>query len=243
MNHAGAIKMLSVFLLTTCGFSLLAGSSSVPIDRLDEIGRIEKSMEVLKAIVDLPEEGLPEALLRKAHAVAIFPGVIKAAYGIGGQFGKGIVLVRSGKNRWSYPCFIRLVGGSVGWQIGIQKMDIVLVFKSVQSITDIAEGKITLGADVSVTAGPVGRRAEASTDLDFEAEIYSYAKSKGLFAGISLKGAVLQVDNTANREFYGRPAIRAEDILTEKRINAPAEAEEMRRLLERLIDRAGRLIR
>ncbi|MCJ7679496.1 MAG: lipid-binding SYLF domain-containing protein, partial [Candidatus Aminicenantes bacterium] len=130
MNRTVSIKWMCIFLLSACSLSFLSGAPSASGIQTDEIQRVNKSMDVLTEIINLPEEGLPEALLRKAYAVAIFPGVIKAAYGIGGQFGKGIVLVRSGKNRWSYPCFIRLVGGSVGWQIGIQKMDIVLVFKS-----------------------------------------------------------------------------------------------------------------
>jgi lipid-binding SYLF domain-containing protein len=116
-------------------------------------------------------------------------------------------------------------------------MDIVLVFKSGDSIADIDEGKITLGADVSVTAGPVGRRAEASTDLDLEAEIYSYARSKGLFAGVSLKGAALRVDENANQEFYNRRGIDTEDILESRRLDAPSVAREIQRLLGQYIER------
>ncbi|MFC2156307.1 lipid-binding SYLF domain-containing protein [Acidobacteriota bacterium] len=202
----------------------------------DEIGRVKTAIEVFNDIVKIPEEGLPEVLLKKAGAIAIIPGVIKAAYGIGGQYGKGIILVKN-RGSWSNPCFIRLAGGSIGWQIGVQKTDVVLVFKSRKSVKNIEEGKITLGADISVTAGPVGRRAEASTDLELEAEIYSYSKSKGLFAGVSIKGASISIDHDANEEFYDRRRIDPEDILSSGSLDAPSVARELRRILTRYIDK------
>ena len=212
---------------------LLFPLQAVPFSgQSDEIGRVETAIEVFNEIVKIPEEGLPEVLLKKAGAIAIIPGVIKAAYGIGGQYGKGIILVKN-RGSWSNPCFISLAGGSIGWQIGVQKTDVVLVFKSRKSVNDIEKGKITLGADVSVTAGPVGRRAEASTDLELEAEIYSYSKSKGLFAGVSIKGASITIDHDANEEFYDRRRVDPEDILSSSRLDAPSVARELRRILAR----------
>ncbi|MGQ9801886.1 MAG: lipid-binding SYLF domain-containing protein [Candidatus Saccharicenans sp.] len=165
--------------------------------------RVARAIEVIKDLASMKEEGIPARLLEKAEGLAIFPGVVKAAWGIGGQYGRGIVMVRRKDGQWSNPLFIDLIGGSFGWQIGVQKADIVLVFKNRQGVENIASNKITLGADMSVSAGPVGRSAEASTDIEMEAEIYSYSKSKGLFAGIALKGGTLRVNQEANAAFYG----------------------------------------
>lgn len=193
--------------------------------------RIAKAVEVLREMVDLPEEGLPSRILERCRGIAVIPGVIKAAYGFGGQYGRGVVAVRSDDGAWSNPSFISLIGGSLGWQIGVQKADIILVFKTAKSVENIASGKVTLGADMSVAAGPVGRSAEASTDLEMEAEIYSYSRSKGLFAGVSIKGASIQIDKDANQAFYGRPELTAQDILYDRTLKAPAAVEDLKRAL------------
>ncbi len=215
-------------------FFLFWGTISVPnhgLAQSQEIERVETAIQVVREIVDLPEEGIPEALLRNTYGIAIIPGVIKAAYVLGGQYGKGVIMLREKGGSWSNPCFITLAGGSLGWQIGVQKTDIVLVFKSGKSVENITQGKITLGADVSVTAGPVGRRAEASTDVEFEAEIYSYSKSKGLFAGVSVQGASISIDHDANQNFYDRRGLSARDILRGKKMDAPSVAERLRMLI------------
>jgi len=198
-----------------------------------ETERVEVSIQALRDIIELPkpEERMPKWLLGKAEGLAIIPGVIKAAYGIGGEYGKGILMLRGDDGRWSDPCFIRIAGGSVGWQIGIQRADIVLVFKSRRSVENITQGKFTLGADASVTAGPMGRSAEASTDLELKAEIYSYSKSKGLFAGISIRGASLTIDEEANRAFYGREAVSAREILIRRDVKAPVVVRKLKDLL------------
>jgi lipid-binding SYLF domain-containing protein len=194
--------------------------------------RIEKAIRVITDIVDIPEEGLPSALLKKSYGIAVIPGVIKAAKGFGGQYGRGILVIRNEKGDWSNPVFITLIGWSIGWQIGVQKADIVLVFKTRKGIENIDSGKITLGADLSVSAGPVGRSAEASTDLEFEAEIYSYSKSRGLFAGASIKGASLQIDKDANNAFYGQ-GLNAKDIFKDKELKVPPVIEKLRNTLEK----------
>jgi len=186
----------------------LAGAWSTASDQKNPRGgageeRVARAIEVIKDLASMKEEGIPGRLLEKAEGLAIFPGVVKAAWGIGGQYGRGIVMVRRKDGQWSNPLFIDLIGGSFGWQIGVQKADIVLVFKNRQGVENIASNKITLGADMSVSAGPVGRSAEASTDIEMEAEIYSYSKSKGLFAGVSIKGGTLRVNQEANAAFYG----------------------------------------
>jgi lipid-binding SYLF domain-containing protein len=218
------------FVLVALAYFLTPFSSRSAAVSTEEEKRVEEAIVVLREIVSVPEEGLPEALLRNAHGIAIIPGVIKGAYGIGGQYGKGVLLVQESWG-WSNPSFITLAGGSFGWQIGLQKSDVVLVFKSRKSIEDIAEGKITLGADASVTAGPVGRGAEASTDLDLEAEIYSYSKSKGLFAGVALKGGVIQIDGKANEAFYGDRSITAGTIFTDPDLKTPSAAEKLKKEL------------
>ena len=186
--------------------------------------RIEKAVQVVEELANLPksEQRLPDWILPKAQGLAVFPGVVKAAYGIGGQYGRGILMVKNEAGEWSDPVFASLIGGSIGWQIGVEKSDIVLVFKSRKTIEFISSGKLTLGADASIAAGPVGRQAEAATDLQMEAEIYSYSKSKGLFAGISVKGASIQVDRDADSAFYGRSDISPYDIFSGEKIKAPA---------------------
>jgi len=195
--------------------------------------RIEEAILALKEMSELTkaEQKLPKALLNKARGMAIFPGVIKAAYGIGGQYGRGILMVKNEKGEWSNPAFASLIGGSIGWQIGVQKVDIILLFKTAKSIENLSKGKITMGADVSVVAGPVGRHAEADTDLEMEAEIYSYSKSKGLFAGVSLKGASIQIDRDANSAFYGPGDVAASDILEGKKTAALPVLDELRKAL------------
>ncbi|HNT01231.1 MAG TPA: lipid-binding SYLF domain-containing protein [Candidatus Saccharicenans sp.] len=191
-----AISFSFLFLMFN---SLLADNP--PASRPGE-DKIEKSLEVIKELAEMKDEGIPISLLKKAQGLAILPGVIKAAWALGGQYGSGIAIIKKEDGSWSNPLFIKLAGGSFGLQLGVQKADLVLVFKNRRGVEEIAGNKITLGADLSVSAGPIGRSAEASTDLEMEAEIYSYSKSKGLFAGLSLKGGSLQFDKKANRNFY-----------------------------------------
>jgi len=196
-----------------------------------ETERVETAIRVLKELVAKPEGAVPTSLLHKAQGLAVIPKVIRAAYGVGGQYGKGLVLVRRDSGEWSDPCFIQLAGGSLGWQIGVQEADVLLVFKTREGVEDITQGKITLGADARVTAGPVGRSAEANTDLEFKEEIYSYSQSRGLFAGISLQGVSLMIDHKANGVFYGDSTISAREILVKGQAQAPAIVRELRKLL------------
>ncbi len=215
--------------------SSISGKAEAGVSEKAEVEKIEKAIEVIEEIMEIPEEGIPEALLSEAYGIAVLPGVIKAAYGIGGRYGKGILMVQD-KRKWGSPSFITITGGSIGWQIGVQKADIILVFKSRKSIDNITQGKFTLGVDASIVAGPVGRSAEASTDIDLEAEIYSYSKSKGLFAGISIKGASLQIDYEANASFYGTRMYSPQDILMEKDIKAPDIVKRLKKTLAKYTD-------
>ena len=196
----------------------------------EEIAKINAASEVLREIFRIPEQVIPPALLRNAHGIAIIPGIIKAAFFLGGRYGNGIMLVHSREEGWSNPVFFKLLGGGFGWQIGVQSTDVILVFKSSKSVNGITKGKFTLGADASVAAGPVGRSVEAATDMQLRAEIYSYSRNRGLFAGVSLEGAAMQIDSDANAAFYGRQGIRADDIFTDRE-NYSSAVENLKKIL------------
>ena len=169
-----------------------------------ETQRADNAVRVLSEILAIPEESIPERLLREAEAIAVMPDVVKAGLVFGGRGGKGLMAVRGSDGTWSNPTFITLGGGSFGFQAGVQAADVVLVFRNRRGIDNIVNGKFTLGADAGVAAGPVGRNAQAFTDGQLKAEIYSYSRARGLFAGIALDGAVIAIDNRANRRVYGR---------------------------------------
>lgn len=158
---------------------------------------------VLHEVMALPARRIPQSLLSNAQGVAIIPNVVKGGFVVGVRYGKGVLLVRDESGAWHAPMFIELTGGSVGWQAGVQSTDVILVFKSQKSIDGIMRGKFTIGADASVAAGPVGREAAAATDARLQAEIYSYSRSRGLFAGVSLGGSALQIDQAATAAYYG----------------------------------------
>ena len=187
-----------------------------------EIQRADNAVRVLSEILSIPEESIPERLLREAEAIAVMPDVVKAGLVFGGRGGKGLMAVRGSDGTWSNPSFITLGGGSFGFQAGVQSADVVLVFRNRRGVDNIVNGKFTLGADASVAAGPVGRSAQASTDGQLKAEIYSYSRARGLFAGIALDGAVIAIDNRANRRVYGRD-VTARMIL-ENRVRPQASA-------------------
>jgi lipid-binding SYLF domain-containing protein len=169
-----------------------------------EESRAADAARVLGEIMRIPETAIPEKMFDEAYAIAVIPDVVKAGLVIGGRGGKGLISVRTADGTWSNPSFIKLGGGSVGFQAGVQSADVILVFRSERGVNDIVNGKFTLGADASVAAGPVGRSAQASTDEQLKAEIYSYSRARGLFAGVSLDGTWLRMDHTANQRVYGK---------------------------------------
>lgn len=199
-----------LFLLATV---LTLGAAPRNVDSHYE-RRAQKAASVLTEVMGIPENGIPDELMEKAKAIAVFPDVVKGAFGIGGRYGKGLVSQRQANGRWSTPAFIQIGGGSVGFQIGLQSTDLVLVFTNDEGVRSLLSGKITLGADASVAAGPVGRHASAATDIKLNSAIYSYSRSKGLFAGVSLDGAVVTMDDSANRKVYAKD-VSGEDILLE----------------------------
>ena len=186
--------------------------------------RVADATDVINQLLHIPEQGVPPTLLSRAYGVAVIPNVVKVGFGLGARRGKGVVVVRRDDGSWSNPVFVTLTGGSIGWQIGAQSTDIILVFKNRRGVDDMATGKLTLGADASIAAGPVGRSAEMATDIQFEAEVYSYSRSRGLFAGVSLEGAGVTIDKQANAAFYGRAGITPQQIFESSGNLAPAVA-------------------
>ncbi len=166
---------------------------------------VESATTVLNEFLDLKVKGIPAGLLSEAHGVAIIPNVIKVGLVVGGQRGKGVVVMKEADGSWRAPSFVTLTGGSVGWQAGAQSTDVVLVFKTKRSVEGLMKGKFTIGADAAAAAGPVGRRAGAATDAELKAEILSYSRTRGLFAGVSLDGSVLEIDERLNSEYYKDP--------------------------------------
>jgi lipid-binding SYLF domain-containing protein len=198
-----------------------AVSTSESRDPGKEAERVIASANILKELMNTPESNIPSELLDRAHAIAVVPNVVKAAFGVGGQHGKGLVTRRLSDRRWGAPAFIDLSGGSFGLQIGVSATDLVLVFTNEDGLKGLFEDKVELGGSSGVAAGPVGRSAEAGTNVTFDSPIYSYSRSKGLFAGISLKGTVMTIDDSANHHVYGNKVSGREILLSGKVAPAP----------------------
>jgi lipid-binding SYLF domain-containing protein len=180
-----------------------------------ESNRLEDARAVYQELRDMKDAEVPKPLLEDCRCIAAFPGVVKGAFGIGGRRGHGVMTCRDSSGTWSAPAFLTLTGGSFGFQIGVEKADVLLFFMTERGARSLTESKFTLGAKAGLAAGPVGRSAEASTDLKLDAEIYSYGRSKGAFAGISLEGARVNADKDANERAYGRK-IEPKEILFER---------------------------
>lgn len=183
--------------------------------------RVADAADVLDQLSRIPEKAIPPNLLSRAYAVAVIPNVVKAAFGLGARRGKGVLVVRQDDNSWSNPAFITLTAGSFGWQIGAESADVILVFKTRKGVDGIANGKLTLGANASVAAGPVGRQTSVATDIEFQAEVYSYSRTRGLFAGVALEGAGVTMDRKANAAFYGSTTMTPEKIFVSSPNIAP----------------------
>ncbi len=184
--------------------------------------KLRVAAQVYQELMGVPERKVPAKLIREARCVAVIPGVIKGAFVWGGRHGRGVLTCRQGGG-WSAPIFVNLSGGSFGFQVGGQASDFVLYFITERSVRSLLDSEFTFGGDASVSAGPLGRTAEAATDLKLKAEIYSYAKSRGLFAGISLEGARLAANEKWLRAYYGR-RVWPEDVLYEGAIADPGPA-------------------
>ena len=212
MNTKPILAIAAIAVLLTAGTSAAATR---------EEKRVGDAADVIEQLTRIPEKSVPPALLSRAYAVAVIPNVVKAAFGLGARRGKGIIVVRQDDNSWSNPAFVTLTGGSVGWQVGAQSTDVILVFKTRKGVDGIENGELTLGADASVAAGPIGRSTAISTDIEFQAEVYSYSRSRGLFAGLALEGAGVTMDRKANAAFYGSSSMTPERIFASSPNIAP----------------------
>ena len=187
-----------------------------------EEARLIEASGVLEELFAQKDTSIPERLMARAYGIVVVPNVVKVAAVVGGRRGSGTMVVRDANGKFSNPIMVSLTGGNVGWQLGVQSTDIVLVFTTAKGIRGITDGKLTLGADASAAAGPVGRAASAGTDETFSAEVYSYSRNRGLFAGVSLDGSVLSIDNKSNKGLYGE-SVSAEDIIAGK-VNSDLDA-------------------
>lgn len=189
----------------------------------DEDARARNAVRVLGDIQQIPESSIPDKLFDEARAIVVVPDTLKVGLVVGGRRGHGLVSVKNPDGTWSNPSFVKLTGGSVGFQAGVQSSDIVLVFRGERGLDSIVNGKVTLGADAGVAAGPVGRSAAAATDGQLKAEIWSWSRARGLFAGVALDGAVLQIDDQANQVVYGN-GTTPRMIFEGRSAQAPSEA-------------------
>jgi lipid-binding SYLF domain-containing protein len=202
-------------------------------DREDEVKRLQRAAEVFNEIMAAPDKGIPGDLLNRSECVAIIPGLKKGGLGIGGKYGKGVVMCRRPERTgWSAPSFVTIEGGSFGLQIGFQQTDIVMLIMNKSGIDKLIGDKFTIGADASAAAGPVGRDASAQTNIRLDAEILTYSRAKGLFAGVTLNGATCRQDKENIRDFYGKD-LHARDILLEGKVPMPDEAAPLANSLSR----------
>jgi len=217
-------KVLLVVLMLACVLPVMGQKK--------ENERITEAETVMKEILGMPD-GIPKDLLDETECVVIYPSVKKAAFVVGGSYGRGLITCRKGEDfsgPWSAPAMFALEGGSFGFQIGAQATDFVLLVMNEKGAKSVMSSKVKLGADASVAAGPVGRAASAETDIVMNAEILSYSRSKGLFAGVSLEGSTMRSDDGANKALYGKE-LSAKEIVREGKVGAPASAQPLLALL------------
>jgi lipid-binding SYLF domain-containing protein len=218
------MKTITAFFLAV----VLLGAPAFAAENEKEQERVKEAGEVLKEILNIPDD-IPQDLLDKAECVIVLPSVKKGAFGVGGSYGRGVMICRSGEHytgRWGAPAMYALEGISIGFQLGGQATDFVLLVMNPKGARSLLSSKVKLGADASAAAGPKGRTAEGATDVVMNAEILSYSRNKGLFAGISLEGSTLRSDGGANENLYGRK-LSAKEIIREGKVGIPACAHEL----------------
>jgi lipid-binding SYLF domain-containing protein len=201
---------------------LILVTAAIAFDRDDSVKRLQRATEVFSEIMKTPDKGIPEDLLNKCECVGIVPGLKKGGLGLGGKYGKGLIMCRKPDRSWTAPSFITIEGGGVGFKIGYTQTDVVMVRRYRKGVEKLIGHKFTIGADASAAAGPVGRQTAAQTNIRLDAEILTYSRAKGLFAGVSLDGATLRSDKDDNRAFYGKD-IDARSILLDGSVAMPAE--------------------
>ena len=218
--------------LIVCAVLMMMAAPAFAANDEREAERVKEAGTVLKEILNVPDD-IPQDLLNKAECVVILPSVKKAAFGVGGSYGRGVMVCRGGEHftgRWGAPAMYALEGVSIGFQLGGQATDFVLLVMNPKGAKSLLSSKVKLGADASAAAGPKGRTAEGATDIVMNAEILSYSRNKGLFAGVSLEGSTLRSDGGANENLYGKK-LSAKEIIREGRVGVPASARELVSLL------------
>jgi SH3 domain-containing YSC84-like protein 1 len=191
--------------VTTAATVLLLAQPMAAADNQDELKRIAKATETLNALVQTPDDRIPEHILQRAEAIVVIPNLIKGGFIVGGEHGKGIMSIRDAKSGgWSLPSFVHMTGGSVGWQIGGEAIDLVLLVMNKEGVDNLLKSEFKIGGEGSVAAGPVGRSAQASTDASMGAKILAYSRAKGVFAGLAFQGSSLNDDESANKDIYGK---------------------------------------
>jgi len=224
------VKKMLASILTLC----LSASPAFAAKDEKEEDRVKDAGEVLKEILNIPDD-IPQDLLDKAECLVILPSVLKGAFGVGGSYGRGVMICRSGEHYtgpWGPPALYALEGISIGFQLGGQATDFVLLVMNPKGARSLLSSKVKLGADASAAAGPKGRTAEGATDIVMNAEILSYSRNKGLFAGVSLEGSTLRSDGSANEKLYGRK-LTAKEIIVQHKVGVPACAHDLVSLLQR----------
>jgi SH3 domain-containing YSC84-like protein 1 len=214
----------NLLIISALLLSLAIPAASLASDRDDDVTRVHRAAEVFKEIMNTPDKGIPRELLESAKCVAIVPGEKKFALIIGGNYGRGVATCRTGAG-WSAPMFVAVDGGSVGYQIGGSSTDIVMLFMNDHALQSLLSDKFKLGADATVAAGPVGRQAAADTDAKLRAEILTYSRAHGVFAGVSLDGSAVQADKSGDSAMYG-PDVSRRQILDGK-VTPPESAREL----------------
>jgi lipid-binding SYLF domain-containing protein len=203
---------------------LMVSAVAFGFNRADSVKRLQKASEVFGEIMRTPDKGIPEDLLDKCECIGIVPDLKKGGLGIGAKYGRGVVMCRKQDRAWTAPSFITIEGGSVGFQIGFSSIDVVMLFMNKKGVEKLIDDKFTVGADATAAAGPVGRQTAAQTNIRMDAEILTYSRAKGLFAGVALDGATLRQDKDDNKDFYGAET-DARKILIEGTVPMPTEAQ------------------
>ncbi|MGC2474064.1 MAG: lipid-binding SYLF domain-containing protein [Candidatus Sulfotelmatobacter sp.] len=221
-------------LIVCLAVALISSMTAFAANDVHEADRVKDAGEVMKEILNIPDD-IPQDLLDKAECIVVLPSVKKGAFGIGGSYGRGVMVCRSGqhyKGKWGAPALYALEGVSIGFQLGGQATDFVLLVMNPKGAQSLLYSKVKLGADASAAAGPKGRTAEGATDIVMSAEILSYSRNKGLFAGVSLEGSTLRSDGSANEKLYGRK-LSAKEIIREGKVGIPPSAQELVSLLDK----------
>ena len=234
-SHKSAARLrlatlCSLIPLTALAFSAALGAKDG--DRAGEVERVAAATTAFNEVMGVPDHAIPSAILKKAEGLAVFPAVKKGGFVVGGQWGRGILSVRGARGTWSSPAFLTITGGSFGLQIGGQETDLILVIMDRKGLEKLVRNQFKIGVDASAAAGPVGRDAQAATDIQMRAKILSYSRARGLFAGVTINGSTIKQDRDANQRFYGRSYSTGE-IVFERLGGAPPPVPDWREALNK----------